>query len=195
MMNNCIWSYKGMVEVHVESAILRSICSLIVRRFNGILFRSKDTGLCICTVPFCPYNRCTPAFRYIDTWQKGMCQTSLILKVKDFVLTKPDNQASGNTKSKKERESLPIITGVVDDCLNDIRSNHRWSTIRETEETEELMEMSDYFEHGTVMIIVPYCQSPAGSIQPSWFGKKRSMALGINQTQRCTPYGDPCWVE
>ena len=73
MMNNCIWSYKGMVEVHVESDILRSIRSLIVRRFNGILFRSKDTGLCICTVPFCPYNRCTPAFRYIDTWQKGMC--------------------------------------------------------------------------------------------------------------------------
>ena len=70
--------------------------------------------------------------------------------MKDFVLTKPDDQASGNTKSKKERESLPIITGVVDDCLDDVRSNHRRSTIRETKKTEELMKMSDYFEHGTL---------------------------------------------
>ena len=40
------------------------------------------------------------------------------------VNTEPDNERSCGAQCKQKWEALPVVTCVIDDCLNDIRSNH-----------------------------------------------------------------------
>ena len=51
---------------------------------------------------------------------------------------KPYDQTGSGAKGKEERESFPVVPRAIDDGLNDVRADHTGSSIRETEQAEEL---------------------------------------------------------
>ena len=54
--------------------------------------------------------------------------------------TEPNDDTCGRTHSEKEGKALPVVTGVVDDGLDDVGADHRRRTVGQPEESEELGE-------------------------------------------------------
>lgn len=52
--------------------------------------------------------------------------------------TKPYDQRRSRADRKQEREPLPIILRLVDDCLDNVRPNHGRSAVGKTKQAEEL---------------------------------------------------------
>lgn len=103
-----------------------------------------------------PCKKLSPGFVYLDTRVSIFCLTALPRLVRPSngvpasfgnINTKPDNNRSSCTERKEEREPIPVVARFIDDCLDDVRSNHRRCTIRKTEETEELSWMSTRFNY------------------------------------------------
>ena len=48
-------------------------------------------------------------------------------------LTEPNNDACSRADREQEREAFPIVAGVVDDSLNNVRTYHGRRTVRQAE--------------------------------------------------------------
>jgi hypothetical protein len=105
--------------------------------------------------------------------------------------TEPDDQTRSKAKSKEEREPLPIISGAIDDGLDDVRANHAGSPVREAKQAEKL-EVRKHAGHlcgviGVCGTRLPCCRNREDSVQPSSSGRRRSRKLGTAQIRRYTP--------
>ena len=80
-------------------------------------------------------------------------------------------------------------TGVVDDGLDDVRTDHAGCAIRESEQSEVLFGIRIRSEISKIREITcsPCCRNPEVRAQPSWFVRTHSTALEKGQRRRCMP--------
>ena len=103
---------------------------------------------------------------------------------------KPYDQTGSGAKGKEEREPFPVVPRAINNGLNDVRADHTGSSIRETEQAEELEGYAPVILMGSTVCgtYSPCCRNREDSVQPSSSGRKHSRELGTVRIRRYMPY-------